>query len=341
MIAAAALLLLIVVVFFNPFGGGKKVVTSGSPAAPSSASPSPTGTASSLPPIVPVSPTVAATPPTLKINPMVKGLGTGLARAQAVADGPTILVLGGLAGGSSSSSVKRFTPVSDTVTAAGTLAVPTHDAAAVPFGTNALVFGGGEAVTIDQVQTFGAKGSQVVGHLPQARSDLVAATVSGRIYLMGGYDGKTDQADVLMTTNGVTFKVVTQLPTPVRYAGVAVLGTTIYVIGGEHNGAQVSQIQAVDVAAGTAKVVATLPVALSQESAFVLGGTVFIAGGRSGTTVRNQVDTVDPGTGALTRAGLLPRAAADMAVGQLGNDVYLFGGESPAPLSTIVHIGTV
>lgn len=340
-IAVAAVLLLVVVLFvFKPFGGGaKKVGTTGATSA--STSPTPAAASSSPTPLTPVTATLSTSAPTLKVNALVKGLTGAVARAVAVVDGPTILVLGGLVGGSSSTTVRRFTPATDAVASAGTLAVATHDAAAVPFGTSALVFGGGEAVTIDQVQTFTPKGSQVIGKLPQARSDLVAATVGGRIFVLGGYDGKTDQADVLTSTDGVSYKVVTQLPTPVRYAGVAVVGTTIYLVGGEHNGAQTAQIQAVDTAAGTAKVVANLPVPISQESVFVLGGTMFMAGGRSGGAVRNQVDTIDVNSGAITRAGLLPRAAADMAAAQIANDVYLFGGESPTPLSSIVHIGTV
>ncbi|MCW3035210.1 MAG: Kelch repeat-containing protein [Actinobacteria bacterium] len=349
-VLAAVLLLLVVFVFLKPFGigagiraiggiGSKKVGTNGGRPA-TTATPTPTGAGSSLAPVVPVTSTLsAATAPTLKVSAMAKGLGAAVSRAVAVADGQTILVLGGLVGGSSSASVRRFSPASDTVTAAGTLAVATHDAAATSFGPNAVVFGGGEAVTIDKVQSFASQGAQVIGKLPQPRSDLAVATIGDRTYVLGGYDGKSDQTDVLVTTDGVSYKVVTQLPTPVRYAGVAAVGTTIYLVGGEHNGAQVSQIQAVDVAAGTAKVVSNLPVALSHESVFVLGGTIFMAGGRSGGAVRNQVDVIDLPTGGLTRAGLLPKAAADMALGQNGGDVYLFGGESPTPLSSIVHIG--
>jgi hypothetical protein len=336
-VLAVVLVLAAVLVFLKPFGGGPKKVGTGGAQPSAGATPTPSN---SLPAIVPVTSTLSTTAPTLKVNAMVKGLGAAVSRAVAVPDGPTILVLGGLSGGSSSATVRRFFPVSDTVSPAGTLAVATHDAAAAQIGTSAVIFGGGEAVTIDQVQAFTPKGSQVIGHLPQARSDLAVATVAGRTYILGGYDGKTDQADVLMTTDGVNYKVVTQLPTPVRYAGVAVAGTTIYLLGGEHNGAQVAQIQAVDVAAGTAKVISSLPVPLSHESVFVLGGAMFLAGGRSGTATRNQVDIVDPNTGSLARAGLLPRAAADMALAQLNNDIYLFGGESPTPLSSIVHIGT-
>src|SRR5207237_7348456 len=132
------------------------------------------------------------------------------------------------------------------------------------------------------------QGSAVTGGLPEPRSGVAVATMGGRTYGLGGYDGKSDQADVLVTTDGVSYKVVTQLPTPVRYAGVAAVGTTIYLVGGEHNGAQISQIQAVDVASGTAKVVSNLPVPLSHESVFILDGTMFMAGGRSGGAARKQ-----------------------------------------------------
>ena len=339
---AIVLLLAVVFVFVRPFSGSRSGGTRsvGTTGPGPTASPAATGAASSPTPTASVTSTLSTNAPALKVTAVAKGLRSPVSRAAAVADGQTILVLGGLAGGNSSASVQRFFPVSDTVTPAGSLAVATHDAAAAPFGTSAIVFGGGEAVTIDKVQTFAPQGSQVIGKLPQARSDLVAATVGGRTYVLGGYDGTSDQSDVLVTTDGVNYKVVTQLPTPVRYAGVAAVGTTIYLVGGEHNGAQISQIQAVDVASGTARVVSNLPVPLSHESVFILDGTMFMAGGRSGGAARKQVDIVDPATGALTRAGLLPQPAADMAVGQIGNDVYLFGGESPTPLSSIVHIGT-
>ena len=340
-ILAALLVVVVVFVFVKPFSGSNRGAarnvgtTGGRPAASATS----TGAASSPTPSATPTSTLSTNAPALKVDALAKGLRTAMSRASAVADGQTILVLGGLVGANSSASVQRFFPVSGTVAPAGSLAVATHDAAAAPFGTSAIVFGGGEAVTIDKVQTFASQGSQVIGKLPQARSDLAVATVGGRMYVLGGYDGKSDQPDVLVTTDGVNYRTVTQLPTPVRYAGVATDGSTIYLVGGEHNGAQVSQIQAVDVAAGTAKVVANLPVPLSHESVFILGGTMFMAGGRSGGAARKQVDVIDPASGALTRAGLLPQPAADMAMGQIGNDVYLFGGESPTPLSSIVHIG--
>ena len=320
-------------------GGGNSPVTTRSPSAMPTAG-SPTPAPSSPAPSTPApSLTALGAPPSLSITTLPQGLPDALSRSQVQPDGQSLLILGGLSGASSVASVLRFSPASATVSSAGSLPVATHDAASAPYPGGTLVFGGGEATTIDTVQRYGAGGAAVVGRLPQPRSDLVAASIGGVIYVLGGYDGTTDQAGVLSTTDGKTFKVVAQLPLPVRYAGVGVVGTTIYLVGGTHNGAQTTDIQAVNVAAGTATVVSHLPVAISEEDVFVLGGAMFMAGGKAGATYRDQVDVLNPLTGALTRAGVLPEATADAGIGQIGNDVYLFGGESPARLKSIVQIG--
>lgn len=328
-----AFVLFLIFVVPHLFGGGGKVTTSGSPSPGASLRPSAAVSPSPSPAASP-----AASPPTLKIAALARSLPAALSRAQALPDGSTLLIMGGLVGGTSSNLVQRFDPVSGTTVPAGHLAVGTHDAAAAALGATGYLFGGGEATTIDTVQALSGATSTVVGHLPQARSDLEAVALGGRIYLLGGYDGKADQPDVLSTEDGVHFQFLARLPTPVRYAGLGVVGTTIYLVGGEHNGAQTTQIQAVDTTNGTAKVVANMQVPLSHESVFTLGGALLVAGGRTGATTRNQVDSMDPTTGALTRAGLLPQPLADATLGQLGPDVYLFGGEAPTPLKSIIHI---
>src|SRR5665213_2855555 len=73
-------------------------------------------------------------------------------RPAIVTDGGSLLILGGLVGGTpgtSTSSVLRFDPAADAVAPAGNLAVVTHDAAAASTAGGTLVFGGGEATTID------------------------------------------------------------------------------------------------------------------------------------------------------------------------------------------------
>lgn len=337
-VSASVIVLLIVFVLPRLFRGGGKPAVAASPALVASPSPS----RAVLAPLVGATPTALGLPPRLTITSVAQSLPATLSEAPAVPSGSGILLLGGLAPAGPSAAVLQFSPaVSNTVSGVGTLAVPTEDAGATIMGQSAVVFGGltGEpTAATTTVQTFGPAGAQVLGHLPHPRIGLSVVSVGGHVYLLGGSDGVTDSPDILETTDGRHFSAVTQLPIAVSNPGVAVVGTTIYVVGGKHQGVPIPQVQAVNLLTATAAVVSTLPVAISDESVFIVGGALFVAGGRTGVSSRTEVDSLDPGTGRLTRAGVLPEAMADASVGQIGNDVYLFGGQAPAQLRIIVHI---
>jgi hypothetical protein len=264
-------------------------------------------------------------------------------RAVALASDGRILVLGGLAGGSSTPSVLSIDPDAGTVAHAGTLARAVHDAAGAVVGGGALVFGGGAATTVDAVQTYTASGSRVSGHLPRPRSDLAAVSVGGTAYVIGGFDGSALTPYVLSTTDGVRFTIAGTLATPVRYPAVAAVGSSIYVVGGSTSttessaGGQVDLVQRYDIATGRTTVVAHLPHALAHASAFVLGGELFVAGG---VEVRRPLDRIVRIDGAsVLPAGTLPRPRSDAAAVTIGERAYLIGGEDggpAAPLDTVV-----
>ena len=284
--------------------------------------------------------TTAAPPPPSRLQVVLAtSLPQRLSRASAVSTANTVLILGGLTSAGSVRSVLRFDPVAGSIQQVGTLAASTHDAAAAQIGDSIFLFGGGEAQTIDDVQAFGTTRSALVGHLPQARSDLVAASIGGRAYLLGGFDGQSYLADVLETTDGVTFRTIARLPTAVRYPAVATIGSIIYLFGGQSAAkSQTNLIQAVDVAAGTAQVIAQLPEPMVEATAFVLRGAVFLAGGRSGSVTRSSIDRVDLASGALTPVGTLPNPVADAASAFVGDTLYLFGGESPGRLMGVLAV---
>ncbi|HVM68105.1 MAG TPA: hypothetical protein VMU14_24725, partial [Acidimicrobiales bacterium] len=224
---------------------------------------------------------------------------------------------------------------------AAPLALPTHDAAALGLNGGVLVFAGGSGTTIAAVQQWGTAGAQVVSHLPQPRSDLAAVVVDGHGYLLGGFDGARPTPDVLETDDGRTFRVAATLPVAVRYPAVAVVGTTIYVIGGQAvsgpggNGPPMADVQSVNVATGTAAVVSRLPQPITEAAAFTMRGAVFLAGGVRGGITQRGVFRLDPATGALTPVATLPEPRADAAVASVGATAYLIGGESPRRLASI------
>lgn len=253
-------------------------------------------------------------------------------------DGHDLLILGGLDRASQSvPAVLRFDPASGTVTRAGTLPQPTHDAAgAVIHGTD-MVFGGGVVTSTATVQSWRqGSGGHVTGRLPTARSDLSAVTVAGTTYLIGGYDGTRWSAAVLATTDGTRFRVAARLPVPVRYPAVASVGGRIIVVGGLGRSGEVRTIQEIDPATRQARILGHLPAPLAHAAALVLGGHLYIAGGQARGNASDHILAVDPSTGKVTPAGTLPMGIADAGAATIGSTGYLVGGTSRKSLRSVV-----
>ncbi len=253
-----------------------------------------------------------------------------------------IVVAGGLdSHDASSAGYAELDPGTGRLLSRGSLPDPTHDAAAAVAGGRPVVFGGGQLAPAATTQRIDASGASIAGNLPDARADLAAVTLGGRAYLVGGYDGSTRNTGVLETADGSHFTTVAQLPSGVRYAAAAGLGSTLYVFGGERNGSPTAAIQAVNVQTGRARTAGSLPLPLERASAFVLGGRVFIAGGRSGTGPSADIWRFDPATGRVTPAGRLPFGVADAGAAVVGKTAYLIGGDAPQALDSAFRLRLV
>ena len=246
--------------------------------------------------------------------------------------------------GGTITDVEVFDPSRDVARRAGSLALPTHGAAAADLGGRILVFGGASATVHDVVQEFfPATGrSRVVGQMPGVRADVTAAVVGRRVILVGGFDGVGPQSPVWATRDGRRFTVVAHLPQSVRYAAVAALGDIVYVFGGlisggEYTGTFSDAIQRIDLRTGVARIVGRLPTPLAHAMAATVHGRVYVFGGSAPGGPSDAVRRFDP-TGNRTRlAGRLPRPLTDAAVAALGAAVYLLGGISTAPTASIIR----
>jgi outer membrane protein assembly factor BamB len=210
----------------------------------------------------------------------------------AVTIGPTAYVLGGYDGNRPQPAVlatttgRRFAVVAR-------LAVPVRYPAAAAAGGRIYVFGGeavtgpqaGRPVSTIQVVNPAAGTSAVVGRLPEPLAGAAAVTLGGQIYLAGGETTRRQPQHLGMGTTQLpaaerspagaqagapaTFTVPTiwafepasgkllvagQLQVPVSHAGVAVTGSTAWLVGGESRGSLVEAVQMMrpDRAAGTA-----------------------------------------------------------------------------------------
>ena len=204
------------------------------------------------------------------------------------------------------------------------------------------MFGGGTSASTNAVEVIGSGANgRVVGRLPAPRSDLVATTVRGQTYLIGGYDGRTPSPDVLRTSDGRSFTTAARLPVPVRYPAVATAGDTIYAFGGETtSGRPTNAIQAIGVSNGQASVIGHLPTPMAHASAISLGGEIYVLGGTAGGRASDTMLRFDSSNGRVAAAGRLPTPVTNAAAATLGGTGYLVGGIGPggSPLSSVLAI---
>jgi hypothetical protein len=298
----------------------------------------------------------SSNPPATRARPAVVGISASpeawtlpaaVSRAVVLPNRSGLVVLGGLATGDTSTPrIVAVDPASGDSGIAGYLAAPLHDAAGAVIGSRFVVFGGGSISTVSLVQAWTGGSATEVARLPEARSDLAAATVDGTTYLVGGFDGSAMTPAVLATTDGVSFRPVAQLAIPVRYAAVAGLGSTLWVVGGvtstsEGGTTETDAVQKVDLVSGRTTVIARLPQPMGHATALILDGEIFVLGGRSGTVPSAAIFRLDPASGALAPAGHLPEAVSDAGSVVVDGVGYLVGGEvtGPAePLDTVVAL---
>ena len=276
----------------------------------------------------------------LEATAAVWQLPAPVSREVVLSDGRDIVILGGLdEGQSSAAGVFRVDPTTGAIVSTGSLALATHDAAGAVIGQRYFVFGGGEQLSVDTVQSVGPDGrAGVVAHLPQPRSDLASARIGATVYLVGGYDGTAPTRDVLATSNGTTFRVVAQLPIGVRYPAVTAVGHRLYVFGGEWAGTESDAVQVIDTRTGRSSVAGHLPAPRTDAVAVTIGGSVYVVGGRSRGVATAGILRFEPNTMRFSAAGDLPSPVANGAIVTIGATAYLVGGETTGPVSGVVVI---
>lgn len=274
-----------------------------------------------------------------------------LSRAVAVAiPHGQLVVLGGLHDGDrTTGAILTINPATAAVAVTGRLPVAVHDAAGGLLAGVPTVLGGGNTRERAEVQQPAGQGGSVVGQLPIPTSDAVAAPTTRGLVMVGGFDGVRTLGQILLVTAPRHVERIGELPVPVRYPAVTVIGTgaaqRVLVMGGETGGIAVTTVQEVDPTTGVATVVGQLPAPRTQASALTLAGSVFVLGGASsgttGATMFSDVLRWDPATSTFAPAGWLPYPVADAAaVTPDGRTGYLIGGETPSRVATTIAVLT-
>jgi len=130
--------------------------------------------------------------------------------------------------------------------------------------------------------------------MPTARGGLGVAVQNGRLYAIGGYDGRENPPAVEMydpKTNSWTARA--PLPTPRDHLAVATVGSRIYAIGGRPNldyRRNMDVVEEYDPETDQWRRRGDLPTARSGITAGVLEGRIYVLGGEaeSGTFSNNE-----------------------------------------------------
>jgi outer membrane protein assembly factor BamB len=259
----------------------------------------------------------------------VGSLPAPTSRLAAVAlDKGRIVALGGLVAGTSSSQVLAGPP--DDLRRIGSLPAPTHDAAAVVSSSgNVVLLGGGQSVSVPAVVGVDPRTGRTrrLPRLDEPLSDLGAAVVHGRTYLVGGFTGTRFASAILRLGSHDRTAVVARLPAGTRYAGVAGLGGAIYVAGGVTESGPSTAVYRVDVRTGRVAHIGRLPRPLAHAPLVAADRALWLVGGDGSRSVLR----IDPRTGRVSLAGRLPTNLSNAAAMPFeGSHIVVLGGDGSA-----------
>jgi N-acetylneuraminic acid mutarotase len=185
--------------------------------------------------------------------------------------------------------------------------------------------------------------------MPTLRSGTMAATVGDRIYVMGGGFRQEDGMFRFLTTVEIyhpetdSWEQGPDLIMPHDYPAAAVLGETIYILGGHHPDATLGGpktdpgfdfCERLDINKGKWEAIAPLPTPRFALSAVTMNGKILAMGGVAfrpeGFNNFTTIETYDPATNCWTQDEqlALPWAAAGLGSARLDDRIYVFGGYS-------------
>lgn len=266
-----------------------------------------------------------------------------IAREAVVPIGPGRVLVGGGMFPDDTSSARSFqlSLATGHATPLPNMSVDVHDVAGGQYAGAPAIYGGGNATEQSVVQQYRGGAWRVAAHMPTTRSDLSVAVVGSTTYVLGGYDGAGVPTQVLAQSGSGSLRPAGQLAEGVRYAASAVVGTSIYLFGGEVSGAELGVVQRYDTVSHATSVVARLPVPVGHASAVVLGGRILLVGGRIQPNVGTRAMWwFNPTTRQFSRAGDLPAAVTDaaVAVSADGLTAWLLGGEAPRVRDGVIRL---
>ena len=250
-----------------------------------------------------------------------------------------LYVIGGQSEGAASDQVLRFDSAGKAWVAFSAKPTAVSDVQAAVIGSRIYV-PGGRAKSGEVLDVFEAYEPQrdrwvTLAKLPQARSGYALATVEGKLYLFGGWDGKAYRDEVWQyNPDGDTWVERAKLPTPRAYAAAAAIDGQIYVVGGEDGTGPLSvneRYTPSNESDGSPWATAVpLPAKASHIAATASNGWLFVIGGSDSA---GRLLVARPGSGGWDVRATPLASLADLRAQAVNDRLYIVGGSNAGALS--------
>ncbi len=181
--------------------------------------------------------------------------------------------------------------------------------------------------------------------MPTARTGLVAATVNGVIYAIGG---RTASQPTLAKVEAydhdaslIAWSDRASLPAARSYSsGAAVINGKIYVTGGFNmNGEPTRSLFVYNVATGSWSTKARIPVvSIGGASAAINGKLYVLSGPRPGDPPHSKLHRYDPATNSWVSRAAPSANLTGAVVGVIDGKLYVAGGEGSSEVLSTLHV---
>jgi N-acetylneuraminic acid mutarotase len=177
-----------------------------------------------------------------------------------------------------------------------------------------------------------------IADLPQAVNHAMAVTWRGQIVVAGGYIARQQPSDRVFTYHNGRWSELARLPEPRAAAGAAVIGDTLYVVGGVGRNGLATTALALNLRTRKAR---RIPAPTKREhlAATAVAGRVYALAGRTSgiDTNKRTLESWRPGARKWTRLPPVPRSRGGTGATAIGNTIVSVGGEEPAGTIATVY----
>ena len=180
----------------------------------------------------------------------------------------------------------------------------------------------------------------VAAPAPTQRTEVVAAAIEGKIYVVGGFNKPnlqnilefaiSDEVEIYDTTSD-SWSVTTPLPEGRHHAGIASLNGLLYVVGGFTKSLlsiwyAVPTVYQYNPVTQEWRELAPMPTARGALGVAVYQNRLYAIGGYDGKNNSGAVEIFDPQSNTWSSGAPMPTPRDHLAVVTSGNRIYTIGG---------------